>query len=108
MAASFNCCVVTLLVWSRRRTSLAASWTVGSKVVTQCWMSVLVQLSGMSSFRDGCGGCRTSARTGGLCAGWDGSPGEGIAQVVELLFGAGKLVCGVLECPQGSAFRWCR
>ena len=40
MAASFNCCVVTLLVWSRRRTSLAASCTVGSKVVTHCWMSV--------------------------------------------------------------------
>ena len=27
MAASFNSCAVTLLVWSRRRTSLAASWT---------------------------------------------------------------------------------
>ena len=52
MAASFNCCVVTLLVWSRRRTSLAASWTLVSKVVTQCWMSVLVQLSGTSSFRE--------------------------------------------------------
>ena len=78
MAASFNCCAVTLLVWSRRKTSLAASWTVGSKVVTKCWMSVFVQLSGLSSFTDGCGGCRTSARTGGLCAGgvggWGGSP----------------------------------
>ena len=47
-------------------------------MVTQCWMSALVQPSGASSFRDGCGGCRTSAKTGGLCAGgvggWDGSP----------------------------------
>ena len=57
---------------------MAASCTVGSKVVTQCWMSALVQLSGMSPLRAGCGGCRTSAKTGGLCAGgvggWDGSP----------------------------------
>ena len=78
MAASFNCCVVTLLVWSRRRTSLAASWTVGSNVVTQCWMSVLVPAVRDVVLRDGCGGCRTSARTGGLCAGgvggWGGSP----------------------------------
>ena len=69
MAASFSCCVVTLLVWRRRRISLADSWTAGSKVVTHCWMSVLVQVSGTSSLREGCGGCRTSARTGGLCAG---------------------------------------
>ena len=39
-AASFSCCVVTLLVCSSRITSVAASWMVGSKVVTQCWISV--------------------------------------------------------------------
>ena len=32
-------------------------------------MSVVVQVSGTSSLREGCGGCRTSVRTGGLCAG---------------------------------------
>ena len=51
---------------------------MGSKVVTHCWISALVQLSGASSFSVGCGGCRTSASAGGLevggVGGWDGSP----------------------------------
>ena len=103
MAASFNCWVVTLLVCSKRKTSLAASWTVGSKVVTQCWMSELFQLSVKSSFSAGCGGCRTSARTGGLCAGgvggWDGAA-EPVAWLV--------LFTGVRGSPKLWSFCFAR
>ena len=62
---------MTLLVCSKRTTSLAASWTVGSKVVTQCWISVCI--SGISSCNVGCGGCRTSERAGGFGGGGVGS-----------------------------------
>ena len=79
VAASLSCCVVTLLVCSERTTSLAASWMVGSKVVTHCWISGWFQPSGISSCSVGCGGCKTSVRDGGFGGGgvgaWDGAPG---------------------------------
>ena len=79
VAASFSCCVVTLLVCSKRTTSLAASWMVGSKVVTHCWISGWFQPSGISSCSVGCGGCKTSVRAGGFGGGgvgaWDGAAG---------------------------------
>ena len=37
-----------------------------SKVRIHCWMADVVHASGTSSFEDGWGGCRTSARSGGL------------------------------------------
>ena len=36
-----------------------------SKVRIHCWMAGVVHASGTSSFKDGWGGCRTSARAGG-------------------------------------------
>ena len=71
--ASLSCWVVTLLVCSKRTTSLAASWMVGSKVVTQCWISGWLQPSGISSCNVGCGGCKTSARAGGFGGGGVGA-----------------------------------
>ena len=87
-----------MLVCSKRKTSLAASWMVGSKVVTQCWMSVWIQLSGMSSFKAGCGGCRTSERTGGLCAGGVGGR-DGAAGAHEWLL----LFTSVRGSPRASS-----
>ena len=79
MAASFSCCVVTLLVCSSRMTSFAASWMSGSKVVTHCWISGWFQPSGMSSCSVGCGGCKTSVMAGGFGGGgvgaWEGAAG---------------------------------
>ena len=52
---------------------------VGSKVVTQCWISGWFQPSGISSCSVGCGGCKTSVRAGGFGGGgvgaWDGAAG---------------------------------
>ena len=55
-----------LFVWRMRSTSLADSWTVESKLRIHCRMAGVVHASGISSFKEGWGGCRTSARTGGL------------------------------------------
>ena len=73
VAASFSCCVVTLLVCSSRMTSFAASWMVGSKVVTHCWISGWFQPSGISSCSVGCGGCKTSVMAGGFGGGGVGA-----------------------------------
>ena len=73
VAASFSCCVVTLLVCSSRMTSVAAAWMVGSKVVTHCWISGWFQPSGISSCSVGCGGCKTSVMAGGFGGGGVGA-----------------------------------
>ena len=61
MAASLSWSVVILLVWRMRSTSLADSWTVESKLRIHCWMAGVSHASG-TSFKEGRGGCRTSAR----------------------------------------------
>ena len=85
---------------------------VGSKVVTQCWISGWLQPSGISSCSVGCGGCKTSSRAGGFGGGGmgagDGAAGadgrlvlftgvSGLPKVVELLACASQLVGGAFE-----------
>ena len=72
---------------------------VGSKVVTQCWISGWFQPSGISSCSVGCGGCKTSVRAGGFGGGgvgaWDGAAGAEDRRV---------LLTGVSGLPRSWSF----
>ena len=94
-----------------------------SNVRIHSWMAGVVHASGTSSFRDGCGGCRTSARAGGWLgrgirrgrgsAGKGGS-GRGMASFfawcklksmcLEFLVRSGEVIGGGLERAKGGTF----